>query len=250
MTENPGTSQGTTKKTAKNVISTNSSKKWSRIQILSFVNETLDCVVHKIEDLRTGAAYCQLMDVLFPGTIRMRKVKFLCNQQFEYIDNFRLLQQCFHELKVNTPVNVVQLVKGRFQDNYEFAQWFRLFYDINFDKIPDGYDPIAARFDVPIGIGPSIQYRPASTPRSVHETPRSDRETPQSVRETLRNVRETPRNVRETPRNVRETPRIVRETPRIVRETPRNVRETPRNVRETPRRQNLSPRNTNPTFIK
>ncbi|KAM8719177.1 hypothetical protein ACLKA7_011826 [Drosophila subpalustris] len=181
MTENPGTSQGNTKKTAKNVISTNSSKKWSRIQILSFVNKTLDCVVNKIEDLRTGAAYCQLMDVLFPGTIRMRKVKFLCNQQFEYIDNFRLLQQCFHELKVNTPVNVVQLVKGRFQDNYEFAQWFRLFYDINFDKIPDGYDPIAARFDVPIGIGPSIQYRPASTPRSVCETQRSDRETPRSL---------------------------------------------------------------------
>lgn len=156
-----------TKKTAKNVITTNSSKKWSRIQILNWVNNTLNCNVKKIEELRTGAVYCQLMDILFPGSIRMRKVKFLCNQHFEYIDNFRLLQTSFHELNVNTPVNVVQLIKGTFQDNYEFAQWFRLFYDVNFVKIPDGYNPKAARFDVPIGFGPSPQYRPVQTPRGT-----------------------------------------------------------------------------------
>ncbi|XP_034485164.1 microtubule-associated protein RP/EB family member 1 [Drosophila innubila] len=171
MIKNRGSTQ-MAKKTAKNVATTNSSKKWSRIKIIIWVNKTLDCNVPRIEELRTGAAYCQLMDILFPGTIRMRKVKFLCNQPFEYIDNFRILQQSFNELGVNTPVNVVQLVKGTFYDNYEFAQWFRLFYDTNFVKIPDGYDPKAARFDVPIGIGPSIQFRPVYTPRKF-TTPNS-----------------------------------------------------------------------------
>ena len=36
-----------------------------------------------------------------------------------------------------------KLVKGRFQDNFEFVQWFKKFFDANYDGRE--YDPVAAR---------------------------------------------------------------------------------------------------------
>ena len=46
-------------------------------------------------------------------------------------------------------IPVEKLVKGRFQDNFEFVQWFKKFYDANYDG--KDYDPIAARGGDPLG---------------------------------------------------------------------------------------------------
>ncbi|CAI8005028.1 Microtubule-associated protein RP/EB family member 1 [Geodia barretti] len=40
-------------------------------------------------------------------------------------------------------VPIERLVKGRFQDNFEFCQWFKKFFDANYDG--SEYDPVAAR---------------------------------------------------------------------------------------------------------
>lgn len=40
-------------------------------------------------------------------------------------------------------VPIEKLVKGRFQDNFEFVQWFKKFFDANYSG--EEYDPIAAR---------------------------------------------------------------------------------------------------------
>lgn len=45
---------------------------------------------------------------------------------------------------------VDKLVKGRFQDNFEFLQWFKKFFDANYVD-GDDYDPIAARGGVDLG---------------------------------------------------------------------------------------------------
>ena len=39
-------------------------------------------------------------------------------------------------------------MKGKFQDNFEFVQWFKKFFDANFDG--KEYDPIAARDGIPL----------------------------------------------------------------------------------------------------
>lgn len=36
-----------------------------------------------------------------------------------------------------------KLIKGRFQDNFEFLQWFKKFFDANYQSTD--YDPVAAR---------------------------------------------------------------------------------------------------------
>jgi RP/EB family microtubule-associated protein len=50
-------------------------------------------------------------------------------------------------------IPVERLVKGRFQDNFEFVQWFKKFYDANYNG--QAYDPIAAREGQPIGAAPA-----------------------------------------------------------------------------------------------
>ena len=42
-------------------------------------------------------------------------------------------------------------MKGRFQDNFEFVQWFKKFFDANYTG--DEYDPVSARGGLEIGVG-------------------------------------------------------------------------------------------------
>lgn len=44
-----------------------------------------------------------------------------------------------------------KLIRGRFQDNFEFLQWFKKFFDCNYDGRE--YDPLEARFGIPLGMG-------------------------------------------------------------------------------------------------
>lgn len=51
-----------------NVYSTNVTvENLSRHEMLAWVNNALQSNFTKIEELCTGAAYCQFMDMLFPG---------------------------------------------------------------------------------------------------------------------------------------------------------------------------------------
>ncbi|KOX71729.1 Microtubule-associated protein RP/EB family member 1 [Melipona quadrifasciata] len=57
-------------------------------------------------------------------------------------------------MKQDTSVKVIpvdKLVKGRFQDNFEFLQWFKKFFDANYDGRE--YDAYEARGCVPLGSG-------------------------------------------------------------------------------------------------
>lgn len=48
-----------------------------------------------------GAAYCQYMDMLFPGSVPMKRVKFRTNLEHEYIQNFKILQGAFKKMSVD-----------------------------------------------------------------------------------------------------------------------------------------------------
>lgn len=48
-------------------------------------------------------------------------------------------------------VPVDRLIKGRFQDNFEYLQWFKKFFDANYDG--RDYDPLEARGGIPLGSG-------------------------------------------------------------------------------------------------
>lgn len=123
----------------------------SRHEMLGWVNDSLQSNYKKIEELCSGAAYGQFMDLLFPGTIGVKKIKFRTNLEHEYIQNFKLVQAAFKKVGCDKEIPINRLVKGRFQDNFEFLQWFKKFFDANYDG--RDYAPLEARGGVPLGSG-------------------------------------------------------------------------------------------------
>ncbi|KAI1892841.1 hypothetical protein AGOR_G00137680 [Albula goreensis] len=129
---------------AVNVYSTSvTSDNLSRHDMLVWINESLQINLTKIELLCSGAAYCQFMDMLFPGSVPLKKVKFAAKLEHEFIHNFKLLQAGFKRMNVDKIIPVDKLIKGKFQDNFEFVQWFKKFFDANYDG--KEYDPVEAR---------------------------------------------------------------------------------------------------------
>nr|CAI5856097.1 unnamed protein product [Callosobruchus analis] len=137
---------------AVNVYATNvTTENLSRHDMLAWVNECLQSNFGKIEELCTGAAYCQFMDMLFPGSVQLKRVKFRTNLEHEYIQNFKILQAGFKKMNVDKIVPIDRLVKGRFQDNFEFLQWFKKFFDANYRGTE--YDALACRGGETLGNG-------------------------------------------------------------------------------------------------
>ncbi|XP_033737640.1 microtubule-associated protein RP/EB family member 3-like isoform X2 [Pecten maximus] len=129
---------------AVNVFSTSAtSDNLSRHDMLSWVNDNLQTNYAKVEELCSGSVYCQFMDMLFPGRMPLKQVKFNTKLEHEYIQNFKKLQICFEKLGVDKVIPVERLVKGRFQDNFEFLQWFKKFFDANYGG--GDYDPVTSR---------------------------------------------------------------------------------------------------------
>ncbi|XP_054708616.1 microtubule-associated protein RP/EB family member 1-like [Uloborus diversus] len=115
-----------------NVVSTNqTSGNMSRYELLHWINETLGLQIKKIESLCSGAVYAQFMDRLFPGCISLKKIKIQANQEHEYVSNLKHLQTSFKKVGCSQEVPITRLINGRFQDNFEFLQWFKKFYDAN-----------------------------------------------------------------------------------------------------------------------
>nr|XP_040131361.1 microtubule-associated protein RP/EB family member 1 [Ictidomys tridecemlineatus] len=100
---------------AVNVYSTSvTSDNLSRHDMLAWINESLQLNLTKIEQLCSGAAYCQFMDMLFPGSVALKKVKFQAKLEHEYIQNFKILQAGFKRmgvdklLKMSNPLSAPQ----------------------------------------------------------------------------------------------------------------------------------------------
>merc|ERR1719250_217919 len=91
--------------------------------------------------------------MLFPGSLPLKRVKFSTNLEHEYIQNFKLLQAAFKKLGVDKVAPVDRLVKGRFQDDFEFIQWFKKFFDVNYDG--SEYDAYEMRGCISMGSGGS-----------------------------------------------------------------------------------------------
>lgn len=119
----------------------------SRHDYLAWVNDTLQLEepYRKVEQMCNGAAYCQLFDCLFPGALYMQKVKFNTKLDHEWVTNFKVLQGGFKRVKLDKEIPIQALIKGRFQDNFEFLQWFKSFFEANYSDQLDDYDAIAAR---------------------------------------------------------------------------------------------------------
>ncbi|XP_017875924.1 microtubule-associated protein RP/EB family member 1 isoform X1 [Ceratina calcarata] len=176
---------------AVNVYATNvTTENLSRHDMLAWVNDCLQSSFTKIEELCTGAVYCQFMDMLFPGSVPLKRVKFKTNLEHEYIQNFKILQGGFKKMNVDKIVPIDKLVKGRFQDNFEFLQWFKKFFDANYSRT-EPYDALAMRGGEAMGSGGSNAPHghgtnaKRTTPREVISSKPAARIVPIPIQSTL-----------------------------------------------------------------
>lgn len=143
----------------------------SRHEMLNWVNDSLQAEYKKIEELCNGAAYAQFMDLLFPNIqVPLKKIKFRTNLEHEYIQNFKIVQAAFRKVGCDKEIPVNRLVKSRFQDNFEFLQWFKKFFDANYDG--HEYNALEARGNIPLGSqSSSVAGRINSNARAPSHTP-------------------------------------------------------------------------------
>jgi len=116
-----------------------------RTELLNWLNSTFQLNYTKVEQCCTGAAHCQVIDSIFPGTVQMDKVIWNAKSEYQYVDNFKILQNSFNKNGIKRYVDVQKLVKGKYQDNLEFFQWIKAFFELKKGKLDPDYDPVARR---------------------------------------------------------------------------------------------------------
>jgi len=60
-------------------------------EMLAWVNECLQSELSKIEQLHTGAGYCLFTEILFPGTIQLKRVKWNSRLELDWLNNWSVL---------------------------------------------------------------------------------------------------------------------------------------------------------------
>eukprot|EP01101_Sappina_pedata_P009493 TRINITY_DN5565_c0_g1_i1.p2 TRINITY_DN5565_c0_g1~~TRINITY_DN5565_c0_g1_i1.p2 ORF type:complete len:441 (-),score=130.90 TRINITY_DN5565_c0_g1_i1:15-1298(-) len=114
-----------------------------RVELLRWINELLRLDFVKIEQACSGWPYCQVIDSLYPNVVNMLKVNFAAKTEMEYTQNFQILKTAFEEIGIQKRPMIEKLVKGRTQDNLEFIQFMKRYFEMYKDNLKN-YEPYDA----------------------------------------------------------------------------------------------------------
>ncbi|SJX65271.1 EB1-like protein [Sporisorium reilianum f. sp. reilianum] len=103
----------------------------SRTELIHWINELLGFSYTKVEQCGSGAAYAQIIDSIYYN-VPLVKIKFDAKHDYEYINNFKVLQEAFKRNRIDKPIPVDRLIRCKMQDNLEFLQWLKRYWDQNF----------------------------------------------------------------------------------------------------------------------
>lgn len=131
-----------------------------RKELINWIRQYFDAGFSKIEDLATGAIYCQIVDNIYPGSVPMSKVKMGAKTEVDFIHNFKILQTAFGKKKIDRYIDVDKLSKRSFQYNMEFLQFMKCYWDMH---APDGSAPDAVFQEAVVNEQPSARQPIAAT---------------------------------------------------------------------------------------
>ena len=75
----------------------------------------------------------------------MKRVNWEAKSEFQYIENYKLLQAAFTKQRVQKRVDVDRLIRGKYQDNLEQCQWLKAFFEHASADNREDYDALARR---------------------------------------------------------------------------------------------------------
>merc|ERR1719461_1924751 len=99
------------------------------MELLGWVNNLLQTNLTKVEQCANGAVYCQIIDACYPSSVAMKKVNWMAKSDHEFIPNYKVLQAAFDRNGIERNIDVDKLIRAKYQDNLEFLQWMKCFWD-------------------------------------------------------------------------------------------------------------------------
>jgi len=61
------------------------------------------------------------MDAIYPGSVALSKIKWNTKHEYEFVENYKVLQQTFAKNEIKRHIEVDKLTKAKYQDNLEFC---------------------------------------------------------------------------------------------------------------------------------
>eukprot|EP00291_Cryptomonas_curvata_P017504 CAMPEP_0172168410 /NCGR_PEP_ID=MMETSP1050-20130122/10125_1 /TAXON_ID=233186 /ORGANISM="Cryptomonas curvata, Strain CCAP979/52" /LENGTH=127 /DNA_ID=CAMNT_0012839335 /DNA_START=93 /DNA_END=473 /DNA_ORIENTATION=+ len=110
-----------------------------RNELLTWLNDLLQLNYTKVEQCANGAAYCQIMDVIYPGEVPVKKLLFEAKLEHDCVKNYKLLQALFDKKNIKKNIEVARLLKARPLDNLEMLQWCKRYFDVNYTAGREDY---------------------------------------------------------------------------------------------------------------
>ena len=103
----------------------------SRGELLGWLKNALGYEYKQVEQCGTGVPYIAMLPSLFGPSMMnvVHKAKLCPKQEYEYMINFKLIQDAFTKNGVDKVIDVQRLARGNYQGNLEFLQWFKRFCD-------------------------------------------------------------------------------------------------------------------------
>ncbi|KAG2449825.1 hypothetical protein HYH02_005348 [Chlamydomonas schloesseri] len=112
-------------------------------ELLDWINRLLQLNLQRLEQLTSGAVYCQVLDAFHANVVPIRKVNFHAREEYEILPNYKVLQAAFNALGFTKELAVARLSQASSSDLMEFAQWLYKNYR-GAAGLPD-YNPVARR---------------------------------------------------------------------------------------------------------
>jgi RP/EB family microtubule-associated protein len=95
------------------------------MELLAWLNDLLQINYTKIEQCGTGGAYCQVIDSIYLD-VPMSRVKIAAKHEYEYVANYKILQNVFKAKKIDKPIPVEMMIKCKMQSVFFSAVLFWL----------------------------------------------------------------------------------------------------------------------------
>lgn len=124
----------------------NNNTKFTNRSLLEWIRSSYKININDIEHCCTGAVYCQILDSIHPGKVKMNKVNWKAKHEHEFTNNFKILQEAFNEIKITKHIEISKLTKRKLNDNLEFLQWVRNYFDNNYVSL-ENYDALKRRYN-------------------------------------------------------------------------------------------------------